>query len=313
MGGSVAVGYHDNILGSSTAEEAAFGTDDPDYLFVVEHLEDARAEAEIWGQWEIASFYKKLRFELGYRRSEWMRTAILGQDRFEIRMRQKLPDEWQIDLRARYSPQIYLRHRRDKDAPPGAPAFRPESFEEQDYRAAIGRTIGQIRGSVAYLHAREDRNRWFNERDETIDGTELSILFPLGERIEVEPEYLFASGRSRNEPDLGSDRSYRDHGAALAVSFDLGGTRPWEIAGSGRLKWREYTTGDPLDESRYHRNDRIYGFGLRASIDMGVIRPFAAAEWGGRIVRLPAGASAADEEGEYESSWIRSGVEWEIR
>lgn len=312
IGGAVAVGYHDNILGSSTNEELAFRSGSPGYLFIVDRLDDTRSEVEIWGRWEFPSFYKKARIEVGYQRSEWIHTPILGQDRYRISVRQKLPRDLQFDLRVRHKPQVYLRHRLDKDAPPGLPAFRPESVRETEVQTTFSRAFGSMRASAAYLHSVEDRNQWFNERDERGDAALFGLKIPFAGAFTFSSEFLVARGRSRNEPDLGSDRSYREQGPSLGIAVDGGTDDSWQIAASGRLKWRRYTTDDAQDESRYRREDQISGVGLRASTAIGSVRPFAAIEWSGRRVDLPPGAGAADEDGEYESTWIRSGLEWEI-
>lgn len=311
LGGHIALGYHSNILGSSTSERSAFDAGDPEAFFVVERLDDARAEVGLWGRWDLPSFHKRLRLELGLQRSEWLRTGILGQSRYEIDLRQRLPQDWAVDFRVRHSPQIYMRHRADKDAPPGAPLFRPEAIAETEIRAALSRALGSARASVAYQRGSEDRTRWFDERDETIDDGMAGLRWEATSSVQVGSEYLFARGRSRNEPDLGSDRSYREHGVSLAVAYEDAGRLG--IAVSGRLKWRRYTTADSDDESRYRRRDRIYGVGIRVSFPLASVRPFAAVERSGRLVTLPAGADASDEDGEYASTWIRSGLEWEIR
>jgi hypothetical protein len=77
-----------------------------------------------------------------------------------------------------------------------------------------------------------------------------------------------------------------------------------------RLKFRTYTTSDPLDAGRYDRKDRIYSWSARVSRVFGVLTPFLQVESAGRRIDLPGALDAADSEGEYDATVMLAGLEW---
>ncbi len=312
-GGSLSFGWDSNLLQSGRTERRAFGTDNPNYLFVVDRIEGWQGSAEIWGRWDLPSFHKKMRMEIGYRRSQWPHVAILGYDRFDLGLRQKLSDGSQMDLTLRYEPQVYLRHRVDKDAPFGAPRFRPESYRGTEVGLAYARAVSGIKATVLAGYQVQDENRWFNERDEKMKAAGFSLQIPGGKGISFAPSYEFGRSRSRNKPLATSDRSYRQHATGLRAQSPLplpGG--PWGIIAASQWKFRAYTTNDPSDASRYHRHDRAYSWSVRVDRPAVRVTPFAIVEGAGRMVDLPAGAAANDEDGEYGDTVFLTGIEWQF-
>ena len=51
---------------------------------------------------------------------------------------------------------------------------------------------------------------------------------------------------------------------------------------------------------------------MKASRVGKVVRPFVIIQGAGRIVDLPVGADASDEDGEYDDLLVRTGIDWEI-
>jgi hypothetical protein len=313
VGGVLAFGYNWNILGSSRAEQDAFDSPSQDYYFRVDRLDDARGDLEFNGRWDLPSFYKSLRLDLSYARMEWAHNSILGSNRYEIAARQKLPGSSQVDLTLMVQPQAYLRHRTDKDALPGEPRFRPEAVRRTEIEIAYSRALLASRAGILGGYEIGDRTRWFNERDEKSVSLGVFDRFTVAGDVAVTPRYGFDRTRSRNKPDLGSDRSYREHMLGLAVDRAWAiGPHSLETGVYGRLRLRTYTTSDPTDTSRFDREDRIYNWSLRAAYSMPRISPFFSVEHGGRDVRLPSGADVSDEEGEYIATLARVGIEWQI-
>ncbi len=313
IGGSIEFGYDWNLLGSSTAEKKAFGTDSQDYYFVVDRFDDWQGSIELWGRWDIPSFYKRLRVKARYVRTEWAHESILARDLYRFDLRQKLPDGSRLDLSARHEPQVYLRHRVDKDAAPGDPRFRPEAVRGTKISLGYTRPVSTITATGSIWYEGEDRNRWFNERDEKTWGAELKVALPVAAGMTLSPAYGLDRSQSRNKPDLGSDRSYNEHLIGLRWTQELSfASSAFEIDLATRWKFRTYSTDNPEDQSRYNRHDRIYGWSMRVARLGKIVTPFMSLQGAGRIVDLPAGADASDEEGEYNDLLVRAGIDWEI-
>ena len=313
IGGGVSVGYQQNVLGASGPELDGFRTGSADYLFLIDRVDDERGEVSIWGRWDVPSFYKSIRLEVGYGRTEFVHSKILGRGQFDFSLKQKLPDRSSLALKLRHEPQVYLRHRVDKDALPGEPRFRPEAVRKTEISLANARSLGSVRGIATVGYSEEDRNRWFNERDERGVYGGLAVEHILANGMTVRPSYEFNRTRSRNHPDLGSDRSYREHAVGFGGDVDLaihGTDLHAEIA--GRMKFRTYTTEDAQDASRYHRHDRMLYAMARITLRLPPLQPYIALEQGGRRVSLPPGAAANDEDGEYNSTFLRVGCDWQV-
>ncbi|MBK8229021.1 MAG: hypothetical protein IPK72_00265 [Candidatus Eisenbacteria bacterium] len=316
-GGRVGYGHDSNVLSSSQGERDAFDSGASGYWFQVDRLEDWRANLELWGEWKVKTFAKGMKAELGYRRSQYAHLPILRSDRFDLSLKQKLTKIDVLSLALTYEPQVYLRHRLDKDAPPGAPLFRPESYRGIGVEVAYARpTLAGRTTTVFSSFESQDESRWFNERDRKRVGVGASMVVPFGP-WSFTPSYEFAGAASRNEPDLGSDFGYREHVVGLRTRLTLGGgtaelpTRSWVLGIDGRAKLRGFTTDNPDDTSRYQRDDVSYSFSGRLLWRRGALSPFIGAEYAGRNITLPAGADGSDEEGEYEDGAIGLGLEWE--
>lgn len=312
-GGTFSVGWDRNLLQSSRAEERAFRTADPDQWFEIESLDDWRAEFGLRTRWEVPSLYKKLRVEVEARRSEVAGNPILRSDAYAVSLRQKLPRSARIDLEVAYAPQIYMRHRRDKDALPGQPVFRPEAYSRLE--AELGYTRPVLDVPVTFFGQVDTRRetRWFRERDRTSLGAGVKLDLGLGPALSLQPVFVYAEARSRNRPDLGSDFSHREPSVGMGLrSRPPFPFAPWKLDAGTEWKFRTYLTRDPEDSSRFDRKDLSWWWNVRLARPAGVLTPFVAVEASARRVDLPAGADASTEEGEYDSSWIYGGMEWEF-
>jgi len=152
-----------------------------------------------------------------------------------------------------------LRHRVDKDASPGDPRFRPETYAGVEAELAFTRDWSIFETSVYGTYDLRDENRWFNERDRRGLGIGGELGWSAGASTQLRPYYEFEVTRSRNEPDLGSDLSHREHafGFRWVQDLQLLGAA-WKVETQSKWKFRTYTTDDPTDTSRYDRRDRTF-------------------------------------------------------
>lgn len=315
-GGRIGVGYQTNVIGASQRELEAFRTgDDPDYFFVVEDMDDWLVTAKLWAEWRLPSFYKSLQLELGYGRSEWSQSPVLGRDHFAATLTQRLPGDSNVQLAVEYEPQVYLRHRPDDGAAFGEPRFRPEAF--QGWAVELAYTHPFVAGSaITLLGLFESRNetQWFRHRDREQWGAGLDLGVPLTDWLELEPGYEYVDADAYNPPEIDSDRSFREHGASLRATAKgqaLG--QKWYFEAGGKMRFREYTTNDREDDSRYGRHDRPYYWNVKLQRRGGIIAPYLLFERGGRTIDLPSGADVSTEDGEYESELWQLGLEFEIK
>lgn len=313
-GGSASVGYNTNILGSSRAERLGFETEDPSYYFAINRLEDWQINFGLWSRWNVPSFYKKLRVDVDYERRQIARNPILGLDTWQVTLRQRLRNHnrW-FDLALTLEPQVYMRHRGDGGAIPGSPAFRPEAYRGFEAKLDYNHPIGPLQGTAFAGREIRRENRWFRWRNETRDGVGLGARIPARKGIDISPSFEFGSCSSPGDATNRTDRSYREWVTGIFGRVAIASLKgPWVGQVGTRWKFRRYTTGDPLDASRFHRRDRLYSWSARIDRPMGWAVPFLSIEGSGRTVSLPAGATASSDEGEYTATLVRTGIEWEF-
>lgn len=309
-GGRLAVGIEQRTAASEEASDPDLGTGDGRFWYA--EVEDARLSLQLWSQWKTRLAGRPMRIEASYERMEWARSPILGQDLFELELRQGVSKRSLFELALAYTPQIYSRHRIDKDALPGEPQFRPQARRE------LGAEIGWTHAWRSDFASRlfldltlRDESRWFEERDCRRTGAGASCEFPVG-GIDLVPCYEYRVNRSRNEPDLGSDLSYREHLAELRLRHSgaalPGG--PYRVELATRWKFRAYTTDDPEDDWRYGRREQIYSMTARVSRPMGWLVPFVSLETYGRAAKT-AVEEAFDEDDDADRTFFLLGVEWE--
>jgi hypothetical protein len=315
LGGSLFAGWHKNVLGASRAEQDAFANGDPGYFFVVDRLNDWVIGGEAWARWNLPSVYRTVRLDLGVQQREWAGLSILGWDRFDLDLKQKLPARSAFRFRMGYEPQVYLRHRRDKDAGFGQPAFRPEAYRGLDLEARYQRPLaGDLNLTLLVNYESRNETKWFEERSRKRRGAGLEIVIPLGGSASVKPGYEYGRIRSRNRPDLGSDQSSREHVPSMRLKFEsriLG--EPLTLDAGGKMKFRSYTTDNRDDASRYHRRDRSYYWSVKLSRPSPPLSPFLKVERDGRAINVPLKPDSANEDGAYNALKIWAGVDWELQ
>lgn len=314
FGGSMIVGRDENVLSSSAAEKNAFETDSPNAWFEVDRLDDVQGRLELWSRWKMNSFYETARVELNYRRSEYAHLEILGHDRFGLDVKQKLPGDATLDFDVSYEPQLYMRHRVDKDASASEPRFRPEAYRVLSFDLSATRAVGA--GLALTLGAEREVERatkWFRERERERNEAYVRAGTELIPGLAVRTKYGYAAAGSRNRPDLGSDLSYREQVFGLGLDAETSRwSGPWRLTLDGSLKSRGYTTDDPTDTSRFDRDDRTHALSARLAWARGIAAPFLLVERGGRRIDLPPGAAVDSDESEYDDSFIATGIAWQF-
>mgnify|MGYP000181251460 CR=1 FL=1 len=314
FGGSFVVGRDANVLSSSDAEKRAFESNSPNAWFEVDRLDDTQGRLALWSRWKLPSFYKTARVGLDYRRSEYRHAEILGRDRFAFDVKQKLPGESVLDFEASYEPQVYMRHRVDKDAPAGAPRFRPEAYRVLSFGLSHTRPLAtELAFTIGFDRELERATRWFRERERARNEGYLRLTTLMTTGLGLRSKYGYAAANSRNRPDLGSDLGYHEHVLGLGLDAETlrwGG--PWQVALDATLKLRHYTTGDRSDTSRFDRDDRTHALSARLTWARRAVAPFLLIEGGGRRIDLPPGATADSDESEYDDSFMASGIAWQF-
>ncbi len=319
-GGSASYGYNTNILSSSYAERAAFDRHDPQYWFVVNRLQDWEVDAGLWARWDVPGLYarRNLRLEIDFDRRQVIHNPVLGLNTWTIALRQRFRNHQRyVDFSFQFEPQVYLRHRGDTAAAPGQPVFRPEAYRDAEARLAYNHTFGAIGAGLFALHDGRREDRWFRWRDESRNAAGISLQSPQVMGFNLSPSFEFGSCRSVGDLLNPVDRSYREEIPGIFASWsgpfaNGSGRGPWKVELGGRLKFRTYTTADPLESSRFHRHDLLYSWSVRVARQAGDFSPFVAAEGAGRRVSLPAGATASTDESQYGAALIRLGAEWEM-
>lgn len=307
-------GYDSNLLDASDAEREAFDSQAPDAFFVVGRMEDAYWEGKLEADWKperIAGVKTKVRGSLEHTR--YFHNPIRNSTRYALQLQVRLTGAAGLELEGAYTPQIYGRHRRDKDALPGEPLFRPDVHRRWDAEVALERELGdhwelRLAGEGSWRTYEEA----FRERDRTRWGAFGEAVWEPGTGWEVATELGWRRNRSRNEPDLGKDLSCREWLIEPTVRWDLGLRRGTLTLGGG-LAWRDYTAGDPADWNHYGRTDRheelilAYEQLLTATVTFEIVY---AARW--RRAELASGESIDyDEEGSFSEHTLLGAFSWE--
>jgi hypothetical protein len=311
-GGKLAVGYENRAESNSEPGDPATGTGNPRFWYT--EPEDILGIANLWAKWKLRPFRQASRIKLEYERQEWMEGEILGRNLLTLELRQGLSKRSRLELEVEYAPQVYVRHRSDKDAEPGEARFRPEAYRETEVELAYRYSWPprELHTTILANYTVRDMTRWFNERDRKRVGGGLSLDLPLSGRTRIKPEYQFRVNTSRNEPDLGRDLSYREH--VLELRLATGGDwvlGPWGLDVQARLKLRHYTTDNPEDTRRYRRNEQTYYWDVKLKRRVGPVTPFASWQAFGRWVDVPGNVETVDEDGEIDRSLLQIGLEWE--
>jgi hypothetical protein len=310
---SFRVGYDDNLLNASDAERAAFFNEDPGAYFVVDRMEDSFFEFELEGEWTLGRpLGLKSKARLGYRRIQFTHAPIKAEDWFNLNLSLRLHRLTRLGLEITYAPQIYGRHRRDKDAAPGDFMFRSEAHN----RWELGLSLRQIlvagwRTEIEAIATRQDYVVAFDERDRRRLELDLALNWGSLGWLDLGLEGGWRRSVSRNLPDLGKDLSYRQFNLRPSLSFRQSRALP-ELELSYRISWRRYTSELPDDWNHFRRNDVFHE--MRAQFTRS-LTPSLALIFGytraSRVAELDSQAAIDyDEEGSFSETVLRAGIGW---
>ncbi len=313
MEGRLLYGRDSNLLDASDAEREAFATDAPGTFFVVDDMEDDFLAMAWEGTWTLGrGLGGKHELGLGYERTQFLRNPIKSAEAFAATYYLKPGGRSRVALEVAHRPQIYGRHRFDKDALPGAFQFRAEVHKRWDLELEMRRRHGdRVQFTLALNGSWREYAEAFRERDRVRLGVLGEVEFEIDRRLTVGSEVGVRRSRSRNEPDLGKDLSNREW---LWKPFVEAG---WPAAASIftaflELTWREYAAQDPADWNHYGRHDRFGDLALsweRALSDVLSLYSQYRTQW--RSVRLDSGQDVDyDEEGAFSEHVISGGVFW---
>ena len=305
------VGYDTNVLDASDAEIMAFETHDPGSFFVVEHMKDAALQMSIDGRWALAAG-SKTDARLRYTRLQYLRETIRSENHYSLQWRSRASTNTLIDFSLAFAPNVYARHRRDKDALPGDPVFRAEVRNEWDAALQIARALGPHWSSVSVMEGSiRDYRRPFDERDRWRGGGRTGFAWQPSGSARLDLSGGYRQLRSRNVPYLGSDLSYKEWSVLSAFDCALLGDFLRARAYVNR-DWTRYTSTDPDDESHFGRHDNEWEFGgslqhaLSPSID-----------WKAGVTHMRRHADSAlaltadlDEEGSVRDTFVSTGIAW---
>jgi len=309
----VLVGYDTNILDASDAEIRAFETHDPASFFVVKHMKDGVLQTSADGRWLLPGAGRKTEARLRYTRLQYLRETIRSENHYAFQWRSSLTPGTQAEFSLEFVPDVYGRHRKDKDALPGDPIFRAEVRDEWNAALQVIRSIVPGWSSVSVVEGSvRDYNHVFDERDRWRAGGRTGLMWQSEQgdvRFDLTGGYRRL--RSRNVPYLGSDLSYREWTVRSAAEGTcLGGFL--HLRGFANRDWVSYTSGDPSDRNHYGRRDVGWEVGGLAR------HAFSPAiDWSASVAHVRSDASTAftmtgdlDEEGSVRDTFVTTGVAW---
>ncbi|MBM4116924.1 hypothetical protein FJ251_04150 [bacterium] len=309
----IRLGHDSNLLDASDAERAAFAAGAPGTLFAVDAMTDRFLDLAAQARWTLGRpLGVKTQLAGDYERRQYIGNAIVSRERFGIELLGRLAGRTRVGLKLGYVPQVYARHRLDKDALPGAPLFRAEVYSAWETGLELRQALGerwQLSGEVGGTW--RDYVEAFNERDRR------RLALALGANWEANPRLRLAlSGGhlrswSRNEPDLGRDLSAAEWWLRPALVI-AAAPHLLEAELALELRRREYLSTLVDDWSHYGREDRSGAVQatlqrtLRA--DLALVGQFTRA-W--RSAELAAeSAIDYDDEGTFSESVVAVGIDW---
>jgi len=271
---STSFGWDDNLLNASDNELDAFDTKDPNVFFAVDRMEDAFFQGEIQADWKLGKpLGIKTKFRAEYRRIQYLNATIKSEDTYGGELFFKPLRKTRLALQFEHKPQVYGRHRRDKDGDPGEPMFRAEVHKRWSLGLEIEQMIAQQWKAIAEVEgALRNYTKVFNERDRSRVEAAVGVEWLPDSWFELGLMGGFRLSKSRNEPDLGKDLSYRE---LLLEPTILLKERKWipRLDVSFQFKWREYTSENPEDKRHYNRSDLYYN--IQAKVTRSLTKRFA--------------------------------------
>jgi predicted glycosyltransferase len=306
-------GYDSNLLDASNAEREAFDESSPKALFVVDRMADLFLEGSAEADWELGrplGVKSKLRIR-GWRR-QYAHSPIKNESNWSTGLHLKPGGGVRTVLEVEYRPQVYGRHRLDKDALPGAAQYRAEVHRRWDAALAVEGRLGDGLQLAAELAASaKDYSQPFNERDRRRIGLSGELVHQVSPRIEVGCALGWCVASSRNEPDLGKDLSYREWTAEPWVRLGQIATA-LDLEAGLELDWRHYTSRDRDDWNHWKRKDLLGEGYLRLALQLSsslIWQTDFVTRW--RRADLATGQSIDyDEEGSFSERTVRGGITW---
>ncbi len=320
LAAEIEASYDTNLLNASGAELGAFRAGDPGSYFVIDRLEDGALRAAVEADWSLGRWAGvKPKLRMGYARDQALHNPITGVSTYEAQITARFAPRTRTGLAGAYRPQVYGRHRADKDARPGDPRFRAEAHRRWDLEWSLEQAIdGPFRRSVTLGVAAEgswkEYTEPFVERNQRRLTLELQAATALHRLVYLELAGGWRRALSRNEPDLGKDLSYYEWEIAPEITWSALTERA-ELSATLDLAWRHYTSRAPQDSNHYRRHDLLGAVGAQVLYRLGrglAWRVAATHAW--RSAALSSGhAVDYDEEGDF-SEWVSSTglrYEWE--
>lgn len=304
-------GYDSNILNASDAEVRAFETHDPGSYFVIDRIQDAVGVFTAEGRWAARVAGRKSEVRLGYQRLQYVHETIRNENHYSFLWRTRFGERTTATLDFELAPDLYGRHRRDKDALPGDPVFRPEVRTVYDMGLSLERALGpDFYSKIAVEAAVRDFNEPFNERDRSRIGG-MSGFSWRSERLRWDVNGGYRRLTSRNEPYLGSDLSYREWTLRSAVECAPCLGVPLRLRVQARRDWTHYTSSDPEDNSHFGREDADWELGAGARYPVkGQLDWEAGVVHAWRRTNASLSVDFNDEEGAYRDTFVTTGLAW---
>ena len=305
----LAYGYDSNLLDASDGDLAAFASQDPNSFFVVNSMHDEFIAGSLYGQWRLAPKSRaRPSLELRLERKQYLGNPICSEARIGLRSRARVGRRARLDFGLDFTPQSYSKHRRDYNALPGEPAFRPEVYRA--WASDLGWTQNLGSGSsirIGFEGWLRNYRAPFDARSRDLAGANAGLEHSLTSQIGMGITGGYRHTWSQNTPGLPTDLSNREwffQPSIYAGSKSLLLT----LRVGAELAWRHYTSQDPADHSHFGRNDRRSD--LEIELTRSLVRSVAADVhyvrrwWHSNIPQ------AAFDEDAFSDTEVRGGLVW---
>lgn len=307
------LGNDSNLLDASDAELAAFEDASSDALFAVDAMADRFLDLAAEARWTLGRpLGVKTQLAADYERRQYLGNAIVSREDFSLELRGRFGQGTRVGLGLGHTPQVYARHRLDKDALPGAPVFRAEVYSAWETSVAVRHALGerwQLDGEIG--GSWRDYAEAFNERDRRRLELALGANWAAGPQLRLGIAGGHLRSWSRNEPDLGRDLSASEWWLRPALIAG-GAPRLLEAELAVELRRRNYLStlvDDWTHNGRHDLSGAVQAI-LRRTLrsHLALVGQFAYA-W--RRADL-AGGNAADydDEGTFSESTVAIGIDW---
>jgi hypothetical protein len=307
----LSLGYDSNLLDLSDVERNSFPGGGDSTFFVVDRMSDQFLQGEIEVEWKSSrAVPARPDVRVGWQRRQYLHNAIKSEDHLVLGLQlQPLPST-SVDIEAGIRPQVYGRHRFDRDALPGEAQFRPEVHKRWDLdlsleQALAGRTAVEILVEASTRRYEAP----FQDRDRESFGLGGRVSHSFGEPVEVSAAVRNRGTWTRNDPWDPDDRSYRAWRASTDIRLrDLPLLEELHLGLD--LEWRRFTTNNLDDQDHFRRRDQD------GEVEVETVRRVTSsldwvsrAAWQWRSSDFP--TDVLDEDGPFGDTVLRTGVVWQ--